>query len=195
MKRRPRPDRTPVQVADAPPPAGRRPRKAFRLAIAAALAAAVVVAVVLMVPAAREGSGPEDTPEGALRAFFLASAFGDEAALRDLTLPTPRFDLLLQGKRVPAAKADEFRRSIARMTMKRIKPGAMMKLPNGRIFEVDPGYPIRERAWIMPEGTAYPTELRRVGGTWKVDASKIIAAREAEADARRADEARRRAGH
>lgn len=193
MKRRRRPDRPSVQVADAPP-VPRRSRKALRLAIAAALAVAVVVAIALIVPGPRETSGPADTPEGALRAFFLASAFADEKALRDLTLPTSRFDLLLQGKRVPASKADEFRRSIARMTMKRIKPGASIELPNGRIFSIGTDYPIQDRIWIMPEGTAYPTELRRVGSTWKVDASKIIAAREIEDDARCADEARRRAG-
>ncbi len=194
MSRRTRPDRAGIRAAapagPSPAPA-RRSRRLFGLAIAAALAAAVVAAAIVMAPPPES----KDTPEAALRAFFLASATGDEAALRRVTLPAPGFEFLLQNKRVPPGKEGEFRRAVAVMKTKRLEPGARLKIPGGDVFEIDPRTPTADRAWIVSERSTYPTELRRVDGIWKVDARKIIAVRRAEDDARRADEARRRTGH
>jgi hypothetical protein len=164
------------------------------LAIAAALAVGVpVVALLIAGPGAHRG--PQATPEAALRTFYVASALGDEATLRKVTLPASDFELLLRSKRVPEGKVDEFRRSIARMQIRRLKPGAPVKLPDGRLIAIDPKESGADHAWVHPEGTAYPTELRRVDGLWKVDARPVIEARRREDEARRIDEARRRAGH
>jgi hypothetical protein len=179
-----------VPAGPSPAPA-RRQRKLVGLAIAPALAAAVVAAAIVMAPPPES----KDTPEAALRAFFLASATGDEAALRRLTLPAPGFEYLLQNKHVPAGKEGEFHRAVAVMKMKSLRPGDRLKMPGGDAFEIDPKTPTTDRAWIVSERSTYPTELRRVEGVWKVDARKIIAVRRAQDDARRADEERRRAGH
>jgi hypothetical protein len=180
MSRRTRPDRArppaaaPAGVAPAP---ARRPRRALRLAIAAALAAAVVAAALVIAPPPES----KDTPEAALRAFFLASATGDEAVLRRLTLPALGFEYLLQNKHVPAGKEGEFRRAVAVMKMKPLVPGARLRMPDGDFFEISRDTPAADRAWIVTEGSEYPTELRRVDGAWKVDARKIIAVRRAAA--------------
>jgi hypothetical protein len=60
-------------------------------------------------------------------------------------------------------------------------------MAGGRVITILPEQVSERRAVLLAEGSPIPTDLRRVEGVWKIDATPIIAGRMA------ADAARRRA--
>jgi hypothetical protein len=135
----------------------------------------------------------QDTPESAMKSFFVAMALGDEAGLKAIALPAEGFEYLLMGQHVPPDQVGALRKAVEAMTFKRLKAGDEVKLPNGQTLKIDPEQVSEDRAVLMIEGGPVPTDLYRVGGVWKVDARPVIAGRKAAAEARRrAEEAKKK---
>ncbi len=119
------------------------------------------------------------TPEAALKTFVLAVAAGDETTLRVVSQPDADLARLL---RRPPASREALARTKARLdqiVMKRLKPGDTARMADGRSRILQPDDIRGGRLVIWPEGASYATELRNVGGHWKVVARPFIAARKA----------------
>ncbi len=118
------------------------------------------------------------TPEEALKTFVLAVAACDEATLRAVAQPDAELARLL---RRPPASPEVLARMKARLdqiVMKRLKPGDTATMADGRSRTLRPDDPRAGSLVIWPEGASYATELRNVGGHWKVIARPYIAARQ-----------------
>jgi len=126
-----------------------------------------------------------DTPEGALQTFLLALGTGDEAKLREITLPADGFEWLLKGQRIPPAKLGEYRKGFVEgLPIRRLKPGDGFTLPGGRKLKVQPEEVTEDRAVLLQEGAPTPTRCQKVEGHWRVDARPVIAGRKAAEAAR-----------
>jgi hypothetical protein len=129
-----------------------------------------------------------NTPEGAFKTFFMTMVKGDEAALREVTLPAEDFEYLLKGEHLPPDKIAEFRGMVEKMEIRRLKPGDKVNLPGGKVAVVQPEEVTEDRAVVLQEGSPIPTRCQKVKGRWRVDARPVIAGRRA------AEQARKRAG-
>ena len=133
-----------------------------------------------------------ESPENALRDFLVALMFKDEKAIRARVLSLEGVEWLLAGKAPPADQAKAVRASMARMPIRVLKPNETIEVPargGSRKITVQPEETEADRAVLLPEGAPVPTRMRQVKGRWKVDASPIVAARKAAAEARRKAEA------
>jgi len=119
------------------------------------------------------------TPEQALRTFLIAMLLKDEATLRAVTLPTADFDWLLRGEDVPVDQLEEIKTQVAKQSIRALKPGDEISLPNGRKATVQPASVTADDAILLTEGFPLPHSLRRIDGRWRVEAGPVIAARKA----------------
>jgi hypothetical protein len=138
----------------------------------------------------------QDTPESAFKSLLVAMAVGDEAALGKLALPDEEFAYLLAGDHIAPDQAEGFRKAVVdKIVLKRLKAGDEVKLPNGQVLKVAPEEVTEDRAVILPQGPPLPLFAYRDKADWKLDARPIIAGRKAADAARRAAEAKKKAGN
>jgi hypothetical protein len=157
-----------------------------------AISVAILVLAALGQGAKRKPA--QDTPEDAYRAFLLALAAQDEDALRELTLAADGFEWLLRGERIPRERMGESELGSKTLGLRRLHPGDTVTMAGGRVITILPEQVSERRAVLLAEGSPIPTDLRRVDGVWKVDATPIIAGRmAADAARRRAAEAKKNA--
>jgi hypothetical protein len=169
--------------------AGNRPglRRLAGLAMALAVAAAVVMglaASTIQPVAAEKVVYHQDSPEAAYHSFHIAIVAGDAEALRRLALPLAddEFAALLNGDHLSRDDSAGLHRALGgKRPLARLKPGDVVTLPGGVPFTIRPEQVGDDRAVLLAEGSAIPTDLRRVDGVWKVDARPIVAGRKAAA--------------
>jgi hypothetical protein len=70
-----------------------------------------------------KSSYSQDSPESALRSFYLAMVLSDEPALQRLTLPAEGFEWLLKGDHITPDQAEEYRDGLDRIVLSRLKAG------------------------------------------------------------------------
>lgn len=126
------------------------------------------------------------TPEGTLRTFLIALLERDARTLRAVTLPLNASDFtsLLRSEALPAATRKEMRRAFTFIRIHPLKAGETVVLPGNRKYTVPAGAITADRLLLLPQGAPTPTELRRVQGTWRVDAAPFVAGRKASERAR-----------
>ena len=115
---------------------------------------------------------------------MLALMAQDEAALREVTIPTPDLDWLLKGDPAPPEVIKDATAQFTRQPIKRLKDGETVALPRGRQYVVAANEVGEDKAVLLPQGAPVPTRLHKVKGQWKVVADPFIAGRKA-ADAAR----------
>lgn len=125
-------------------------------------------------------------PEGALRLFMITMLDQDEAKLRTLTLPDPDFAILLKSSGGPPTALQKAlaRTMFTRTPIRTLKVGDVVEIPargGKRELTVGPDDVSETAAFLQMEGNPLPTRLRKVEGTWRVDAAPIIAGRKAAA--------------
>jgi hypothetical protein len=128
-------------------------------------------------PRAQPSDQPYSQPEEALKAFLVALAAHDERALREIALPHPRLESLLQG---PSATTDQLavlKARLDRMSIRRLKAGDPVKMPNGEARVIQPEDVRAGRVVLWADGEPLPTRLEKVRGSWKVFAGTFIGAR------------------
>ncbi len=128
-------------------------------------------------PFAQLSGQPYSQPEEALKSFLVALAAHDEAALREIALPHPRLESLVQG---PSATTDQLALLKARlqsMSIRRLKAGDSVEMPNGESRVIQPDDVRTGRVVLWADGEPMPTRLENVGGRWKVFAGTFMGAR------------------
>jgi hypothetical protein len=131
-----------------------------------------------------------NTAEGAVRGLLVSMMNGDAAAVRAVVLPVPAADLkLLLGGSGQSSLTPEQRAQalpfVAGMPIHAMLPGESVDLPGapGEKLTVTPDMVGEDRAVLLPQRFPQPFVVRRVSGTWRVDAAPLIAARRAAAKA------------
>ncbi len=129
----------------------------------------------------------QGSPETALRTFMLALFTRDSVTLHKVILPVPAsyFQYLVAGQPISSVSQKRMHARIAAMTIKPLKAGDVIRLPDGRYLTLTSDSVGPNRAVLVPEGSPLPMVVVRQKGRWYVDALGIIAARKAAAEARR----------
>jgi hypothetical protein len=153
------------------------------------IAISVAILVMAALGQAEKRRPPQDTPEAAYRSFLVALAAEDEDSLRDLTLDADGFEWLLHGGHIPRELMGESEAGVKTLGLRRLHAGDTITMAGGRVITIQPEQVSERRAVLIAEGAPLPTDLRRVDGVWKVDATPIIAGRIAADSARRRTEA------
>jgi hypothetical protein len=153
------------------------------------IAISVAILVLAALGQAAKRRPAQDTPEAAYRSFLVALAAEDEDSLRDLTLDADGFEWLLRGGRIPRERLGESEAGAKTLGLRRLHAGDTITMAGGRVITIQPEQVSERRAVLIAEGAPLPTDLRRVDGVWKVDATPIITGRIAAESARRRIEA------
>jgi hypothetical protein len=149
--------------------------------LALALAIGWQAPVVARVAVAKEPSKPAptatNTPEEALKDFLTAMIENDQAGIQRTALPNPELSLLWQGDKLTPAQKAIAKAGMNPSTFRRLKVGDVVQVPRGPKIVMDEKR-INERTQhiVLPDGPL-PFMLVKVGNSWKVDASPIIAGR------------------
>lgn len=120
-----------------------------------------------------------------LREFLVAVMLGDRETGRKFVLPNPANPILWQGEHAPPEAAAKTREYVTAIPLRRVKVGDRVILPDSNELTVDDSQVNADRVLIMTEDSPIPFILVRSGGTWKVDASPVIAGRQAAEAARK----------
>ena len=112
----------------------------------------------------------------------------DLAAVREHALPHADLDILGEGPPPPPPVMARMRATFSQATCRFLKAGEVIPLPGGRELTVAADQVTPGRCLVQPlvGGSPMPLPLTvvKTGVGWKVDASSIVAARKAAAEAR-----------
>jgi hypothetical protein len=140
---------------------------------------------IVLVPATAPSTQPS-TPTDVFRALLLAIMNGDRAAGEALIVPHPHSEILwINRGAIPEPQQSNIRKLLpVSVTLFEVKPGTDVQLPGNRVLRVteDMVDPNRKLYWPMLSYEKMPTPFwfqRSPGGSWKVDAGPLIAARQA----------------
>lgn len=122
-----------------------------------------------------------ESAERVLKRFLVAMISADREALEATTTENENLDLLLLDQRPPAIAISAFKSRVQSSRIKSHKAGEEVKLPNGKTFTVTPDLISVDRKVLSLVAMPIPMCVVRTDGHWKVDASPIIAARQAAA--------------
>ena len=136
-----------------------------------------------LAPARRKQIGKvvrdDRTADAAARTFLMAIEAGDEETLREVTLPNPDLDRLLQGEGTGAREIRELRQQVLKARVHRLKQGDRVQIVRGEIHVILPSEVGRDCAALKIQVAPADAPLQLVKGHWKVDPTPFIAARKA----------------
>lgn len=137
-------------------------------------------------PAAPSATAPGSaasgsTAEAAVRGLMLGSVMADEAAVKAVIMPHPDSAILWSG---PVPTKDQLvlvQQRMGTVTFRECKAGDTLVLGGGRKFTVTPDMVGPDAKVLVPDmgaqGTSMPMVVKRIDGTWRVDATPVIEAR------------------
>jgi hypothetical protein len=140
-------------------------------------------------PAARaKSAGARDqpavgTPEGVLKEFLTAMVENDAAGVRRTALPDRELSVLWHSEPLTAAQKAIAKAELNPSNFRRLKVGDQVTIPDGRKLVLDENSINDRQQEITMPNAPVPFLLVKVKDEWKVDASPLIAARNAAAAA------------
>ncbi|MEK7270534.1 MAG: hypothetical protein AAB215_06265 [Planctomycetota bacterium] len=122
-----------------------------------------------------------ETPEAAVRAFFLGMLSKDEAAIRRVILDHAQASVLWEGDPVAGEARDRIKAETEGMQFRVLKPGDELSTPGGQTLKVGPEAGDPDRRLLMPtvQGREAPAPVFTVrkDKRWRVDAAPFIMSR------------------
>jgi len=133
---------------------------------------------------AATGAAATETPEQVLSAFLTAMLERDDAGIRRTALPDRELSILLNSQPLTATQKAIAKAALNPASFRRLKVGDRITLHGGKTILLDKSRINERRQEITLRGAPLPFILVNVNGEWKVDASALVAARNAAAATR-----------
>jgi hypothetical protein len=160
----------------------------------------VIAVVVLLVCSANivsAGAAPKDPGvTKACRKFLTAMLANDKEGVLSVILPAKDSDILWKGEPVPEKMLAEIAKVLKNLSVVELSEGEKFAMPNGLVLEIKKGMLNENKRFVLVNllgsKTPLPLWVLKKNGTWKIDASGIIAGRKAAAKVRARREAEKR---
>lgn len=116
-------------------------------------------------------------PEAALREFMAAMAARDSERLQQVIVPHADAAILWEGEPPPPDTVSMMVHSIRSMPLTRLRLGERARVPSGGTEILGASRINEDRAEFLTPFDEQPVVVIRADGIWRVDASRLIAAR------------------
>lgn len=128
-------------------------------------------------PETNESETTSSSPEATLRTFLVAMSTGDAETLKAICVPNDDLELLTMGGKPPADQMDQMLQYFDSLAIQKLTVGESFALPDGSTIVTDTTMVNDNLVLVTFPDNPIPFPLRRMDGSWKVDAGSLIAGR------------------